>query len=43
MSIENVPTASLGALIAQLVQNGLTFKAYPLCEDFWTIQLLGGY
>ena len=43
MSIENVPTKSLGALILQLVQNGLTFKARPLCEDFWTIEILGGY
>lgn len=45
MMIENVPTAELGRVIAQLVMQGLTFKAWlrANADDLWNIELTGGY
>lgn len=43
MTIENIETQNLGRIVLQLVQNGLTFKAYPHDENSWTIELLGGW
>lgn len=45
MMIENVPTADLGRVIAQLVAQGLTFRAYlrANAEGLWNIELTGGF
>lgn len=45
MMIENVPTADLGRVIAQLVAQGLTFRAWPRAnaEGLWNVELTGGY
>ena len=43
--INNVPAAQLGLIVAQLVREGVTFRASP--EDdtakTYTIELTGGY
>lgn len=43
MLIERIDLDQLGSIIAQLVQQGLTFKAFPEGDGRWMIELTGGY
>jgi hypothetical protein len=42
VTIEHITTEELPALVAGLVREGVTFRAYPKGPN-WTIELLGGY
>jgi hypothetical protein len=42
MKIECIEVEQLADIVAGLVRNGLTFRAYPM-GAFWCIQLTGGY
>lgn len=43
MTIQDVPTADLAAIVAGLVAQGLTFEASPISQGLWLIRLTGGY
>lgn len=43
MKIHDVATEDLGAVLAQLVKQGLTFDVYEKVSGVWTVELTGGY
>ncbi|CAB5079569.1 hypothetical protein UFOVP143_32 [uncultured Caudovirales phage] len=43
MTIHNIETSQLAAIIAGLVQQGLTFDAHSHSVGLWTITLTGGF
>lgn len=43
MAIEQITTEELSAIVAGLVERGLTFRARPEGDGLWTIELLGGF
>ena len=41
-TIENIKPADLPSIVAGLVREGVTFRAFP-SGVYWTIELLGGF
>lgn len=42
MRIEYIELADLPAIVAGLVREGVTFRAYPK-DAFWVVELTGGH
>jgi hypothetical protein len=43
MTIENIDIEELATIVSGLVQQGLTFQAFPSSNGLWTIELTGGF
>lgn len=43
MKIEYIEVSQLAEIIAGLVRQGVTFKAYPMGAFCWCVELTGGF